>query len=87
MELNTERLALCELSLADLKNVHRLHSLPETNEFNTLGIPDSIQTTESLLNEWIKHQIIIPRTTYIFCIKLKKTEQFVGLMALNLGKL
>ncbi|MEO8710601.1 MAG: GNAT family protein [Parafilimonas sp.] len=87
MELHTIRLNITELSFADLENIHQLHSLPEIDEFNTLGIPDNIQATESLLKEWIQQQNIVPRASYTFCITLTETNQFIGLIALNLGKL
>jgi hypothetical protein len=38
--LKTDRLNIRELTLADIDNVHNLHSLPETDEFNTLVIPE-----------------------------------------------
>lgn len=87
MELSTERLSMVELSFDDLSDIHQLHSLKETDEFNTLGIPDSIQVTKSLLNEWIEQQKAHPRVAYLFRIQLKKTNQFVGLIGLTLGKL
>ncbi len=87
MELTTERLVMHELSVKDLSDIHQLHSLKETDEFNTLGIPNSIQSTENLLNEWIEQQKATPRVAYILRIQLKKTNQFVGLIALTLGKL
>ncbi len=87
MELQTERLKLIELTFADLENIHQLHSLPETDEYNTLGIPATIQTTEILLKEWLDQQKVIPRLSHIFCIKLIDTNQFVGLIALTLGKI
>jgi [ribosomal protein S5]-alanine N-acetyltransferase len=86
MELKTERLIISELSLTDLVRIHQLHSLPETDEFNTLGIPSTIQATELLLIDWIKQQSAIPRTSFIFCITLIETNQFIGLIALNSGK-
>jgi [ribosomal protein S5]-alanine N-acetyltransferase len=86
MELQTERLLLTELSLADLMEVHQLHSLPEVDRFNTLGIPESIQTTEILLKDWLEQQKVTPRMSYTFNIKLVQTNQFIGLMALNLGR-
>ena len=43
--------------------------------------------TENLLKEWIEQQKANPRIVYIFGIQLKKTNQFVGLIALTLGKL
>ena len=51
--LKTNRLNIRELTFADIDNVHELHSLPETDEFNTLGIPETIQTTENILKEWL----------------------------------
>jgi len=40
--LQSKRLNIRELELKDINNVHQLHSLPETDEFNTLGIPETI---------------------------------------------
>ena len=86
MELTTKRLKLVELTFTDLKNIHHLHSLPETDEYNTLGLPATIHTTEILLNEWLDQQQLTPRSSYIFCIKQFDTNCFVGLVALILGK-
>jgi [ribosomal protein S5]-alanine N-acetyltransferase len=86
MDIQTERLEIEELSLTDLEELHQLHSLPETDEFNTLGIPATIQTTEFLLIEWIGKQKAVPRTSYIFRIRLIEKNKFIGLIALNLGK-
>lgn len=86
MELQTERLLLKELSLTDLNEVHQLLSLPEVDEFNTLGIPETIQITEILLKEWLEQQSVLPRMSYTFSIKLIQKKQFIGLIALNLGK-
>ncbi len=87
MELQTERLKLVELTFADLANIHQLHSLPATDEYNTLGIPATIYSTKILLKEWLEQQKVIPRLSHIFCIKLIDTNQFVGLIALTLGKI
>lgn len=86
MKLQTERLVLQELSLADLNDVHQLHSLPEVDEFNTLGIPESIQTTEILLLDWLEQQKVTPRMSYTFSIRLVQTNHFIGLITLNSGK-
>jgi [ribosomal protein S5]-alanine N-acetyltransferase len=86
MQLQTERLKLQELFLTDLDAIHELHSLPKIDQYNTLGIPDSINTTEILLVGWLEQQKAVPRMSYIFCIRSVDTNQFVGLMALNLGK-
>lgn len=86
MELYTQRLKLLEITLADLDNIHHLHSRPETVEFNTLGIPANIKTTKRLLHEWLTQQNAEPRNSYIFCMFLLDSDQFVGLCALVLGK-
>ena len=86
MELHTARLLLRELSLADLGAVHHLHSLPEVDEFNTLGIPDTLVTTEYLLTDWLTKPYVTPRTSYVFAAQLAPSQEFVGLIALNLGK-
>ncbi|OUJ68998.1 GNAT family N-acetyltransferase [Hymenobacter crusticola] len=86
MELQTARLSLQEVTLADVAAIHQLHSLPETDEFNTLGIPDRLETTQRLVGEWVAHQNATPRTSYTFVMRLRTTQAFGGLMALNLGK-
>lgn len=86
MIFQTKRLTIRELAETDIDHIHRLHSLPETDEFNTLGIPDSIQTTGKLVAEWVAGQTARPRISYVFCIELVDTHQFIGLIALIKGK-
>ena len=87
MKLQTERLKLLELSRAELEEIHQLHLLPAVDEFNTLGIPETLNITSALVTDWLSQQRARPRMSYIFCIKLIDTNQFVGLIALILGKL
>ena len=75
------------MTFADIDNVHALHSLPETDEFNTLGIPETIQTTEKILTDWITLQNQEPRSSYIFSIDKTDDNSFVGVIAINLGKI
>lgn len=82
--LKSERLNLRPINLSDLKNIHQLHSLPETDEFNTLGIPESIEQTKVILGQWISENQKEKNQSYTFVIELN--QQFVGLIALNLGK-
>jgi RimJ/RimL family protein N-acetyltransferase len=86
MKLQTDRLNFRLVSSDDLSNIHKLHSLPETDEFNTLGIPKSIQETEKIIIDWLLEQKSMPQTSYIFCLDLADTKQFIGLIALNIGK-
>ncbi len=85
--LKTNRLDIGEVTLPDIHNIHKLHSLPETDEFNTLGIPENIQTTEKILAEWVTLQKQEPRYCHVFNITKKDDNTFIGLIALNLGKL
>ncbi|MDF3026070.1 MAG: GCN5-related N-acetyltransferase [Fluviicola sp.] len=83
--LKTERLILKEFTLSDLNKIHELHSLPETDEFNTMGIPENIRVTEKLLEEWLGIQKLEPRMKYVF--KIEQGDSFIGLIGLNMGKL
>ena len=85
--LQTKRLNIRELEWIDIDNIHQLHSLPETDEFNTLGIPETIEVTEKILSEWLNAQNQLPRNAYIFGIDLKNENKFIGLIAINLGKI
>ena len=84
--LQTTRLTIRELEMTDINHVHQLLSLPETDEFNTLGIPETIQVTEKLLSEWVYNQNQRPRNGYVFGIDLKKNNHFIGLISINPGK-
>jgi [ribosomal protein S5]-alanine N-acetyltransferase len=86
MMLKTIRLNIRELTFADIDNVHELLSLPETDEFNTLGIPETIQTTEKILDDWLTAQKQEPRNSYVFGIDKNEDDSFIGLIALDLGK-
>ena len=42
MILQTNRLNIRQVSNLDIDKIHELLSLPETDEFNTLGLPETI---------------------------------------------
>ena len=86
MKLQTNRLVFREVSMDDVSNIHHLHSLPETDEFNTLGIPTSIQDTAIIISDWLAGQNAKPQSSYTFCLDLPDTKEFIGLIALNIGK-
>ena len=86
MEINTDRLRLREISPGDMDDIHKLHSMPETDKYNTLGIPKTIQVTEKIVNEWLAGQNEEPQTSYVLCLSLATTNKFIGLIALNVRK-
>lgn len=85
MEILTNRLKLRLLDLSDLEAIHALHSLPETDEFNALGIPKNIKETKSIIEDWIVEHQLIEIKNYTFAIDHKLKGTFIGLFGLKLG--
>ncbi|MEG1590695.1 GNAT family N-acetyltransferase [Chryseobacterium sp.] len=84
--LKTERLNLRPISEQDVENIHKLHSLPETDEFNTLGIPKDIAETKTIAEKWISENNLENNKSYTFTVELIEEKEFIGLMGINLGK-
>lgn len=87
--LQTERLNLRPVVKLDLDYIHELHSLPETDLFNTLGIPENIKETEMILEKWIFENEKENNTNFTFIIDLNKEREInatIGLIGINLGK-
>lgn len=85
MNLSTERLILREVAETDLNFIHALHSLPETDQYNTMGIPADLSVTQKLVNDLIAEQQLTERNRFALCVE-DKEQKFVGLLGLNLGK-
>ena len=77
--ITSERLLLISISNSDILNIHKLHSLPNVDRFNTLGIPENLKETEKIFEMWLQGNDLI------FKIELKKEKSFVGLIALKPG--
>ena len=52
----TPRLLLTPLTPNDVENIHIKNSFPEVTEFNTIGIPISIEDTKQLLEPLFETQ-------------------------------
>lgn len=85
MELTSERLILRLVTENDLDKVHELHLLPETDRYNTLGIPESTSDTQIILKDWIAKGQLNPPERNTFYIQTRSGE-FVGLLGLKIGK-
>ena len=85
MNLTTERLQLHEITSADLELIHELHSIPETDEFNTLGIPESLEDTQKVIQPAIEDQKNTIRKQYCWKVREKESEEFIGLAGLLLS--
>lgn len=86
MILATQRLVMNIISRSDLEAVHALHCLPETDEYNTLGLPADIAVTQTVLDGWLAAQQQEPRASYVFAVSIVDTGQFIGLIGLKLGE-
>lgn len=71
--------------MSDLNSIHELHSLPETDEFNALGIPQSIEETQSIIEPWIAEHRLSTIKNYTFAVETRLNEKFIGLFGLKLG--
>ena len=81
----SDRLVFKEMSWDDLDQVHQLHSIPEVDEFNALGLPASIDETKALIKPEIEGKTDFPRKQYNWTIVLKETDQFIGLAGMSLS--
>ncbi len=81
----TERLRLRLIQLSDLNSIHALHSLPETDEFNALGIPSTIEQTKAVIEPWIAAHQLHEIKNYTFAIENKSNGEFMGLFGFKVG--
>jgi ribosomal-protein-alanine N-acetyltransferase len=86
MQLTTTRLHLREVHPSDVPAIHALNSIPEVDEYNTLGLPESVGVTQALVDEILAAQTTEPRVRYVLVIEDKDTHAFMGLTGLVMGK-
>jgi len=85
MEIITERLLLREITWNDLESIHRLHSVPEVDKYNTLGIPKDIEETRELIRPDIEAKAKDPQSKYTWRIILQHSAEFIGLAGMTLS--
>lgn len=85
MEILTGRIKLRLINLSDLTSIHKLHSLPETDAYNTLGIPKNIEETKSIIKAWIAENQLNEIKSYTFALETKSNGEFIGLFGLKVG--
>ncbi len=84
MNISSHRLLLREITWDDLENIHSLHSYPEVDEYNTLGIPESIDVTREVIKPAIEDQQKEDRNLFYWTIMEKKGE-FIGIAGMTLS--
>lgn len=85
MNLSSDRLFLGELTWGDLDNIHALHSFPEVDEFNTIGIPDSKEDTRRAMWATVGDRHAENRKQFGWSISIKATEEFIGEAGMHLS--
>lgn len=85
MKIETSRLILITITEEDLEYIHKLHSIPEVDRYNTLGIPENLEETRKLVEPVIAAQGNTPRKDYTFKIRLKESEEDIGLAGITLS--
>jgi len=78
----SSRLTLTLASLKDLDFIYEVQSFPQSAEFNTLPVPESIDITRTSVMEWEEFHSKKPIERYHFKISLE--SHAVGLIGLNL---
>lgn len=79
MKLTTNRLLLEEITIDDLTLIHELHSIPELDEYNTLGIPKDLEVTRKVIQPAIDDQEKNPRSQFCWKIILTENRKVIGL--------
>lgn len=85
LKLKTTRTQLNTVSMAHLEVIHHLHSLPETDEFNALGIPKDLSETKRIVSSWVGQTQENPQSNYYWAIETRDSTEFIGLFGLKVG--
>jgi ribosomal-protein-alanine N-acetyltransferase len=85
VSLLTERTELKLIDFSDLEFIHELHSLPETDQYNALGIPKDIEETKLVIKPWIEENLKEEITNYTFLIEENQSKNSIGLFGIKLG--
>ena len=85
MEIKTKRLVLSETEWIHIELIHKLHSCPEVDEFNTLGIPKDLDETKEVLRPAIEDKNNKVRKSISWTIFLKDTNEFIGAAGMHLS--
>ena len=78
MDIRTKRLILKETDWSHIELIHELHSYPEVDEFNTLGIPKDIDETKEIIRPGIEDKKNTVRKQISWTIFLENNNEFIG---------
>ncbi len=84
MNFDSERLIFKELTWDDMEFIHYLHSQPEVDEYNTLGIPKDLEETKNVLRPIIENQKASVRKIFGWVIVEKESHLSIGMAGMSL---
>lgn len=85
MVIGSTRLLLKEISIDDVVDIHHLHSYPEVDEFNTLGIPNDIEETKVFIQPYLDNQKSKKRKLFFWKIVERESDDFIGIAGMTLS--
>ncbi len=85
MRIETNRLILDEVTWSDLEDIHQIHSFPEVDEFNTLGLPADLEETRRIVKPFIDAQTENPQKMYSWKVTARESGERVGLCGMFLS--
>ena len=86
MNIKTKRLFLKEITWEDLEDIHAFHSIPEVDEYNTLGKPENLDVTIGVIRGAIEDQESEARKEIQWTISLLQKDVFVGLCGMKISQ-
>ncbi|MBL4706967.1 MAG: GNAT family N-acetyltransferase [Flavobacteriales bacterium] len=86
LQLFSDRLSLRLIQENDLEVIHQLHSIPETDRFNALGIPKDLDETKKIILPWIMENKQEEIRNYTFAVELNNDQSFIGLFGFKTSR-
>ncbi len=84
--LNSARLKLKLVTLADLSAIYKNQCNKEVAKYNTIGIPPNEEFTKTLIVNAISDMTTFGKTNFWWTISLKESDEFIGEAGLNLSQ-
>lgn len=81
----TKRLKLRLVELSDTAAIHEIHSFPEVDYFNTLGIPENMEDSIKVVRQTVNAHEQPEIKNYCFAVEDQETNSFSGMVAIHLG--
>lgn len=86
MEHTNNLLKFLPVNWDHLELIHDLHSRPEVDEYNTLGIPGNLSITRdylrTVIEEWEKED----QSTYEWIVLIRSSGEFIGIAGMRSAK-